>query len=1559
MPDRPYSELRKEIFGGNDNAAPTTSPSFEGMSYADFKANHLNAPTVNETESSPFTSTVKSTSAGILNSLAGQPVEDIGKLTGSEGLQNFGKGVREYAEGVQKANPSQINSLGDIVDKPVTAVKTALGNLVPQVPLSMAGAYAGAKAGAALPLPANLKPIAGAIGAGVGMFAPSYAQEYTEMRGKQHESGQENIGKAALSAIPAAGLETAADYVGLGRLVPNGIAGDVIQEGASRLVHVGKQALKGAGTEAATEYAQTGLEQYGGNEDLTTDQAANERNVSAALGGIGGGVMRGGISAFDQRQPSLTPQPQAEQQAAPEAPKGPLSRAASQANIAPVEVNPVLNPSGQAEQVNPAGVQNEQPTEQPIQSAASDIHSDTTGSNDAMVSTAGEQLETGGIDSAGDSQEDTSKRDEYVNNETGRLLDVISKNDKSPSFGNSVLLKLAKLNGVDSSQYADPKVLLSDIASIHAERNRPQTANDVQYVSPVEDGKHIDSSKPENLENRIHDDTVITKVGKKSLEENEDQFIRRLMRNNRSHTYETAKEAFNKKLAQQQELDENTARPETESTGTDSGNAITSINETGNGVSVPEIRDTEYQAAVGTTTGEADEEERLREIYTVNAETVGREFGNADSIDTQSRTGIFGSDDNEFNGSRTDRLSRGLSDGEQVRGRQDSDVATNELPSELTQPEISNESNVVPQIDAAGTNANVTGQKQAIGQSNVAAEQQVTKPAKQINDELVTAYKTYPQIKALVDNGVDHDHALMAARDLQEGDDGLVKHLAKTNNVQLPERENESQTQVQVSTNIGIPNKETQIQEKNADGELGDQEQDSDVGSPENKETAVNLENKKNGNVKPSWQMTSDEFANEQLNKSGYRKSYESDEKLKNDYLQSQKTEWKKALEERAQEGKLPDEVIDDFVSTYGQAALNSTFRGTKEKGIKGWMPKDIREQESPKPRKLTVSEKPTHERTWQQHLSKVKKTISRKLSRQELKEEQDNWNNAIIKAQNDGKQIPDAVIKNRDLIYAKRNEPSQVKEVTDNLSSEQVDEKQKPGNELESFAKNYRSYGNDKKEEIKQMMHDMVKTKKKNGQPYQNLVDRIAIANQIDSSSEEVDTDSIYAERASGHPENQDHALTKNLIPIKIKDTESAARKLDRANEIYSIAVGKLAKAKYDLSQAKTAAAKKKAKAEITRLQDKEGIHEDSVGALRDETIPALERLYKEAKKKYGEEKQTTTSTVDDKTTTTSREEQGDTGNKAELAPTGKPYPTEKSAKQAISRRKDINHDTHEIVSVDGGYGIAPKSQTPVKDAQVDDKPITDEVSEEDLIAHGLLYHDPRTERWKYKFHHDSSLKFANSKESAIERAREAFKNWPESERKTKAQQAEESDRKREEDIDKRYSSKSVEELEKLVSQLEKKKDSLYRAGQREFNGNGGRRTSAAVSSEAARDTAEEIRNIEDHIQRRKAKESEQKETTLDNTDIDTNTDNDTIETEETAPTPSGREELKSIFTQLGKNTSLRSASKELKEQINNNPQADLIKQVQKHWTDVLLSVGYEQQDKLDNPNGKVHIKC
>lgn len=294
---------------------------------------------------SEFGNTARSTTAHMANAFLGQPLEDIGNAVGSEGISEYGKRVREQAEQVQKENPSSISSVKDIGEHPINAIEAAAGNVLPQLPVSLASSWAGAEAGAALGsvVPGAGTAIGAVIGGALGLFAPSYMQEYAEMRGKQHEGGKEDIPKAILTALPAAALDAITDKILLGgsKLLPSSLrsavnaevreTGAALMEGATPIkggaietaLKVVKQGGIGAGAEGATEYAQTGLEQVGGNQDVSTPEAAQEREVSAALGAIGGGGIKGISAAMPTAKPEEAVKP--EEQPAQEEVSGPLN----------------------------------------------------------------------------------------------------------------------------------------------------------------------------------------------------------------------------------------------------------------------------------------------------------------------------------------------------------------------------------------------------------------------------------------------------------------------------------------------------------------------------------------------------------------------------------------------------------------------------------------------------------------------------------------------------------------------------------------------------------------------------------------------------------------------------------------------------------------------------------------------------------------------------------------------------------------------------------------------------------------------------------------------------------------------------------------------------------------------------------------------------------------------------------------------------------------------------------------------------------------------------------
>jgi hypothetical protein len=94
---------------------------------------------------------------------------------------------------------------------------------------------------------------------------------------------------------------------------------------------------------------------------------------------------------------------------------------------------------------------------------------------------------------------------------------------------------------------------------------------------------------------------------------------------------------------------------------------------------------------------------------------------------------------------------------------------------------------------------------------------------------------------------------------------------------------------------------------------------------------------------KTAWQMTSKDFINESLKINKYLASYEKNPKLMNDFTNSLIQKWKELVEKHGEIGKLPDNVIDNYIQLFGEKALFSVFRGIKAKGIEGWVGIDRR----------------------------------------------------------------------------------------------------------------------------------------------------------------------------------------------------------------------------------------------------------------------------------------------------------------------------------------------------------------------------------------------------------------------------------------------------------------------------------------------------------------------------------------------------------------------------------------------------------------------------------------
>ncbi|MFM5175886.1 PLxRFG domain-containing protein [Aeromonas caviae] len=135
----------------------------------------------------------------------------------------------------------------------------------------------------------------------------------------------------------------------------------------------------------------------------------------------------------------------------------------------------------------------------------------------------------------------------------------------------------------------------------------------------------------------------------------------------------------------------------------------------------------------------------------------------------------------------------------------------------------------------------------------------------------------------------------------------------------------------------------------------------------------------------------------------------------------------------------------------------------------------------------------------------------------------------------------------------------------------------------------------------------------------------------------------------------------------------------------------------------------------------------------------------------------------------------------------------------------------------------------------------VVPEPTEVDLIDRDLL--KEHAGRWKYRSAVGAGWFTANTKEAAIERAEEAYrkavsKGEPVPTRDERFAQA---DAELFSEMDRRYGKMSTPELEAEYQRLGGEVGDLQKSGSGEFNGNGGRRTGAAVSNEGARQVGEE----------------------------------------------------------------------------------------------------------------------
>lgn len=241
---------------------------------------------------------------------------DAGKDFFAKQAKSASKTAQDYAP--QVGGFGDVDGLGSFVDY----AQGLAAEQVPNMGLSLAGAAAGASAGAKLP--GALKPI-GTLGGGIaGAFVPSFFLNTGEVYGEQRENNVDNFGGAAKTGLGMAALDA---------LVPGNVAGKVLSEPVKGAFKQGvKQGLKetakagatgfikGSIPEGLTEAAQEELAirhraDYDPSYDIYSPEAAERRREALIAGGLVGGITNAGA---DVTQTAL--------------PQGPLTKAANKTN---------------------------------------------------------------------------------------------------------------------------------------------------------------------------------------------------------------------------------------------------------------------------------------------------------------------------------------------------------------------------------------------------------------------------------------------------------------------------------------------------------------------------------------------------------------------------------------------------------------------------------------------------------------------------------------------------------------------------------------------------------------------------------------------------------------------------------------------------------------------------------------------------------------------------------------------------------------------------------------------------------------------------------------------------------------------------------------------------------------------------------------------------------------------------------------------------------------------------------------------------------------------------
>lgn len=252
----------------------------------------------------------KPNAPGVLSDVrraSGQFASGLGSTLRDVGLEDTGGALEGYGAGVVRRNPSEIQSFQDVLSRPFTTAREAVGEIVPQVGLAVGGQLAGRAIGGFLGTPLGPLGIIGGqqLGGLVGGLAPIVAQTYGGIRSEQREAGIDDRPRALGATIPAAALERfgGAERIA-GKIAGQGTQFLAREAGESLWGALSRQALRGGVEEAITEIPQTALERYGAYKTLTGPEAFDEYGVAGAKAFLGGGAIRAGLSAVAGTRPA-------------------------------------------------------------------------------------------------------------------------------------------------------------------------------------------------------------------------------------------------------------------------------------------------------------------------------------------------------------------------------------------------------------------------------------------------------------------------------------------------------------------------------------------------------------------------------------------------------------------------------------------------------------------------------------------------------------------------------------------------------------------------------------------------------------------------------------------------------------------------------------------------------------------------------------------------------------------------------------------------------------------------------------------------------------------------------------------------------------------------------------------------------------------------------------------------------------------------------------------------------------------------------------------------------